>query len=243
MLFGEGIRDGGPMAGSTQSATGGSDSRNYASFEEMVAAYEADIAGVEAGDEYGKNIVELYNPVQHIGEEETDDPTWARSVMGAIEGDMPMMTSLNLQLAWLNAGTDAVIEWQWDGGHVPNEILGESLSLYVDMMYGKHEGGKEIKKPEAAAQAANGTETEMSGDALDWVKVEDGKVSFTLADVLKYRNAGAIKAVPGFDVIDYGQEDYVFGNEQQDARHWNKYLLEIFTDPAKAEVLAPLFNQ
>lgn len=242
-LFGEGIRDGGPMAGSTASAGGGADSGNYMSFEEMVAAYEADIASVEAGDEYGKNIVELYNPVQVIGADGTENPTWTRIVMGAIEGDMPMMTSLNLQIAWLSAGTDAVIEWQWDGGHVPSETLGESLSLYVDMMYGKYEGGREVKKPEAVAQTENGTETEMSGDSLSWVIYEDGKVSFTLADVLKYRNAGAMKAVPGFDVIDYGQEDYVFGNAGQDARHWNKYLLEIFTDPEKAEVLAPLFNQ
>ena len=243
LMFGEGIRDGGPMAGSTQSASGGADSGNYATYEEMVAAYETDIAGVEAGDRFGRNMVELYNPVQHIGEEETEDPTWTRIVMGAVEGDISMMTSLNLQLAWLSAGTDAVIEWQWDGGHVPSETLGESLSLYVDMMYGKHEGGKEIQKPEAPVQTANGTETEMSGEALDWVVCEDGKVSFTLADVLKYRNSGASKAVPGFDVIDYGQEDYVFGNAEQDARHWNKYLLAIFTDPAKAEVLAPLFNQ
>lgn len=242
-LFGDGIRDGGPTAGSTASAGGGADSGNYATFEEMVAAYETDIADITAGDEYGKNIVELYNPIQHIGEDETADPTWTRIVMGAVEGDISMMTSLNLQIAWLAAGTDAVIEWQWDGGHVPSEVLGESLSLYVDMMYGKYEGGKEISKPAAVAQTVNGSATEMSGDSLAWVTCEDGQVSFTLEDVLQYRNSGASKAVPGFDVIDYGQEDYVFGNADQDARHWNKYLLEIFTDPAKAAVLAPLFNQ
>lgn len=242
-LFGEGIRDGGPMAGTTASADGGADSANYASFEEMTAAYAADIASLEEGDEYGKNIVELYNPVQYIGAEGTENPTWSRIVMGAVEGDMPMMTSLNLQIAWLSAGTDAVIEWQWDGGHVPSEVLGESLALYVDMMYGKHEGGKEVTKPEPVPQTENVDSTEMSGDGLDWVEYQNGNVSFTLADALAYRNSGAMKAVPGFDVIDYGQEDYVFGNAEQDARHWNKYLLEIFQNEEYAKVLAPLFNQ
>ena len=44
----------------------------------------------------------------------------------------------------------------------------------------------------------------------------------------------------GFDVIDYGQEDYVFGNKEKDARHWNPYLLELFEK--YADVLEPLFN-
>ncbi|MDH8276061.1 hypothetical protein QIG69_27300, partial [Klebsiella pneumoniae] len=74
-----------------------------------------------------------------------------------------MMTSLNLQLAWLDAGTDATIEWQWDGGHVPNEVLGESLALYVDRMYAAHEGGVPVEKAPAEPQTANGTETEPSG--------------------------------------------------------------------------------
>ena len=36
---------------------------------------------------------------------------------------------------------------------------------------------------------------------------------------MAYRTKGASKAVPGFDVIDYGQEDYVFGDSDTDARH------------------------
>lgn len=243
-LFGEGIRDGGPGAGTTASVGGGTDSANYATFEEMAEAYAADVAEIHAGDKYGKNIVSLYNPINYIGTEGTDDPTWSRIVMGAVEGDMPMMTSLNFQIAWLNAGVDAEIEWQWDGGHVPSEVLGESLSLYVDQMYGKHEGGTAIEKPAPAVQTENGTDTEMSGkDLSGWVESTDlSKISFTLADVLKYRNSGSMKAVPGFDVMDYGQEDYVFGNAEQDARHWNEILDDIFQNPEYAEVLAPLFN-
>ena len=47
--------------------------------------------------------------------------------------------------------------------------------------------------------------------------------------------------MPGFDVIDYGQEDYVFGNSEKNARHWNSYLLEIFEK--YADTLSPLFNE
>ena len=243
-LFGAGIRDGGPGAGTTASAGGGADSANYETFEEMAAAYVSDVEEVYAGDKYGKNIVSLYNPLNYIGAEGTDDPTWARVVMGAVEGDMSMMASLNLQLAWLNADVDAVIEWQWDGGHVPSETLGESLSLYVDQMYGKHEGGKTVEKPDPAPITENGDGTEPSGkDLSSWVDSSDpSKVSFTLEGVLAYRNSGASKAVPGFDVMDYGQEDYVFGNAERDARHWNKVLSDIFSNAEYAEVLAPLFN-
>ena len=49
---------------------------------------------------------------------------------------MSLFASMNLQIAWLNSGTDAKLEWQWDGGHVPSEIFGESLALYIDEMYG-----------------------------------------------------------------------------------------------------------
>ena len=44
----------------------------------------------------------------------------------------------------------------------------------------------------------------------------------------------------GFDVIDYGQEDYVFGTPEQDGRHWDRVSLEIFE--TYTDVLAPLFN-
>ena len=243
-LYGENIRDGGPDAGSTASAGGSTDSANYSTFEEMAAAYAADVEEIYAGDEYGNNIVYLYNPLNYIGDEDTEDPTWTRIVMGAIEGDITMFTSLNLQLAWLDAGVDAVIEWQWDGGHVPSEVLGSSLALYVDQMYAEYAGGVEVTKAEATAQTANGTAEEATGtDLSSWVDYSDvSSVSFTLADVLAYRNSGASKAVPGFDVIDYGQEDYVFGNDTTDARHWDKFLSDIFQNEEYASVLAPLFN-
>ncbi len=232
-----------PDAGTTQAAGSGTDSANYASFDEMLAAYQADVAEVEAGDAYGNNIVELYNPVNYIGAEGTNNPTWTRILMGASEGDISMLNSLNMQIAWLNAGTDAEIEWQWNGGHVPSEIFDDSLPLYVDMMYGQYvEGAVEVTKAAAETQTANGTDTEASGtDISDWVSYDsENGASFSLADIAAYRTSGAAKAIPGFDVIDYGQEDYVFGSSTADARHWDKYVLKVLEE--NADTLTELFN-
>ena len=232
-----------PDAGTTQSAGSSVDSANYTSFEEMLAAYQTDIAELEAGDAYGNNIVDLYNPINYIGAEGTEGPTWVRILMGASEGDISMMNSLNMQIGWLAAGTDAEIEWQWDGGHVPSEILGDSLPLYVDMMYGKYvDGAVEVTKAAAKGQTANGTATETDGtDLSGWVSYDADKgASFSLADGAAYRTAGASKSIPGFDVMDYGQEDYVFGSSTADARHWSRYVLDVFE--ANQDVLADLFN-
>ncbi|MCD7881969.1 MAG: hypothetical protein LUG47_09990 [Clostridiales bacterium] len=231
-----------PDAGTTQAAGSSIDSANYSSYEEMVEAYAADIAEILEGDAYGNNIVSLYNPLNYIGDEDTESPAWTRILMGASEGDMSMFASLNLQIAWLNSGTDCTIEWQWDGGHVPSEILSSSFSLYVDQMYAEYADGVAVEAPAAETQTANGTATEATGtDLSGWVDYSDiTNVSFSLADAVSYRTAGASKAIPGFDVIDYGQEDYVFGSDTQDARHWNTFLLEIFQE--YADILSPLFN-
>ena len=231
-----------PDAGTTQAAGSSTDSANYSTYEEMVEAYEADIAEIEEGDEYGNNIVSLYNPLNYIGDEDTEGATWTRILMGASEGDMSMFSSLNLQIAWLNAGTDCEIEWQWDGGHVPSEIFSSSFALYVDEMYAEYAGGTTVEAAAAEQQTTNGTATEASGtDLSSWVDYSDiTSVAFSLADAVSYRTAGASKAIPGFDVIDYGQEDYVFGSSSQDARHWNTFLLEIFEE--HADTLSELFN-
>lgn len=232
-----------PDQGTTQSATSKTDSANYATFAEMLAAYQADIAEIQAGDVYGNNIVDLYNPLNYIGAEGTDGPAWARILMGASEGDISMLNSLNLQIAWLNAGTDAEIEWQWNGGHVPSEIFGDSLALYVDTMYGEYvDGAVKITKAPAAGQTANGSGTEPTGtDLSDWVNFDsDSGIGMTLAGAAAYRTSGAAKAMPGFDVMDYGQEDYVFGSATADARHWDKYVLKVFEE--HAEELSSLFN-
>jgi len=242
-LGGQDMAVGTPDAGTTQAAGSSTDSSNYATYEEMLEAYTADVEEVEAGDEFGNNQVYLYNPLNYIGAETTENPTWARIVCGASEGDISMFNSLNLELAWLAAGTDAVIEWQWNGGHVPSEIFGNSLALYVDQMYGEYvDGANTIEKAAAEPQTENGTATEATGtDISSWVDAEDvTAVTVSLADAVSYRSSGASKAVPGFDVIDYGQEDYVFGSTETDARHWDRYLLDILTE--HQDTLSELFN-
>lgn len=44
----------------------------------MVQAYAADLAEIEAGDTYGNNIVDLYNPLNYMDAEGTENPTWVR---------------------------------------------------------------------------------------------------------------------------------------------------------------------
>ena len=232
-----------PDAGTTQAAGSHINSNNYNSYEEMLTAYQEDIASILEGDQFGNNIVDLYNPLLYIGAEETDDPVWTRIVMGASEGDMSMLNSLNLQLAFLNAGTDAEIEWQWNGGHVPSEIFGNSLTLWVDTMVGEYvDGAASVTKPQADPVTENGTAESPSGkDITSWVDSSDlSQVSFSLADAAAYRTDGAAKAIPGFDVIDYGQEDYVFGNESTDARHWDPYVLKVLEE--HQDVLESLFD-
>ena len=239
---GMGTEVGTPDSGTMQSAGTKTDSANYSSYEEMLKAYESDISSIEDGDKYGNNIVDLYDSINYIGDEDTQSPVWTRIVMGASEGDMSLFASMNMQIAWLNNGTDAKLEWQWDGGHVPSEIFGESLALYVDEMYGKYvEGAAEITKTEAKAQTENGTATEETGtDISNWVSYQNGEAQFTIADAVSYRTKGANKAIPGFDVMDYGQETYEFGSTTQDARHFDKYVLKVLQE--QADTLQELFN-
>ncbi len=243
-LSGDELAVGTPDAGTTQAAGSAVDSKNYASYDELLAAYEADLEALDAGDRYGNNPVDLYNPLDYIGDSDTEDPDWLRIVCGAVEGDIAMFNSLNVQLAALNADIEATIEWQWDGGHVPGEVLGESLALWVDRMVGEYaDDGVAVEKAGAIPEGVNGDAESPTGtDLSGWVTLsEDGQVDFTLADGMAYRTSGASKAVPGFDVIDYGQEDYVFGDEDTDARHWSEWVLEALED--ERESLEPLFNQ
>lgn len=233
-----------PDAGTTQASGSTTDSANYSSYADMVTSYAADIAEIEAGDAYGRDIVNLYNPLNYINAEGTENPVWMRIVCGAAEGDISMMNSLNIQIRALSAGIDAVIEWQWDGGHVPSEILGNSLALWVDFMYGQHvDGAAAVTKAGAQAQTTNGTSESATGtDLSSWVSLDDeGRVTFSLADAASYRTSGASKATPGFDVIDYGQEDYVFGDSDTNARHWSTWMLQALRE--NQEVLESLFNR
>ena len=100
----------------------------------------------------------------------------------------------------------------------------------------------EITKEAADGQTENGTGTEATGtDLSDWVSYDsENGIGMTLAGAAAYRTSGASKATPGFDVMDYGQEDYVFGSFAADARHWDRYVLKVLEE--NADTLAELFN-
>ncbi len=239
---GMGDEVGTPDEGTTQASGSKTDSSNYSSYDEMLSSYKEDIASIQKGDKYGNNIVDLYDPLNYIGNKDTKSPVWTRIVMGAAEGDMSLFASMNMQIAWLNSGTDAKLEWQWDGGHVPSEIFGESLALYIDEMYGTYvDGAVKVTKSKAKKQTTNGDASKATGtDISSQVSYKNGEVKFSLADAASYRTNGANKAIPGFDVMDYGQETYEFGSSEKDARHFDKYVLKVLQE--NKEELSKIFN-
>ena len=111
-------------------------------------------------------------------------------------------------------------------------------------MYGKYaDGAVEIARSAAAGQSANGTATEATGTDLTGrvSPDDDGALTMTLSGAAACRTSGAAKAIPGFDVMDYGQEDDVFGSSSADARHWDKTVMKVFQE--HSDTLAALFNR
>jgi len=44
-------------------------------------------------------------------------------MMGGVEGDIALLCSMNISIKWKMAGVkDVILQWQWNGGHVPNDI-------------------------------------------------------------------------------------------------------------------------
>ena len=238
---GSGGMDGGMMGGGPGNGAGGPPSGEMPSGEAPSGTLpngdrsfaNSDVAANSSGDTMDVGTPDV-GTTQAAGSS-TDSKNYASYA--------EMLASLNLDIAFRNAGVDSHLEWQWDGGHVPSEALGDSFALWVDTMYGEHvDGAKQITKAAASAQTANGTAESATGSDLSgWVKYDDiANVTFSLADAAAYRTAGASKAIPGFDVIDYGQEDYVFGSGTKDARHWSRSVLTVFEE--HEDTLSPLFN-
>jgi hypothetical protein len=114
------------------------DANGKADFDAMAATHKAEYAEIAKGDKYGNNIVDLYNPVRYIGAKGTEDPTWSRIMMGGVEGDIALVCSMNISIRWKMAGVkDVILQWQWNGGHVPGDIFSMSFAGYVDQMFGK----------------------------------------------------------------------------------------------------------
>jgi hypothetical protein len=111
------------------------DANGKADFDAMVATHKAEYAEIAKGDKYGNNIVDLYNPVRYIGAKGTENPRWSRIMMGGVEGDIALLCSMNIAIKWKMAGVkDVILQWQWNGGHVPGDIFSMSFAGYVDQM-------------------------------------------------------------------------------------------------------------
>jgi hypothetical protein len=114
------------------------DANGKADFDAMVATHKAEYAEIAKGDKDGNNIVDLYNPCKYIGAKGTENPAWSRIMMGGVEGDIALVCSLNIAIRWQMAGVkNVILQWQWNGGHVPSDIFTMSFAGYVDQMINK----------------------------------------------------------------------------------------------------------
>lgn len=136
----------------------------YETYEDMLAAFREDAAIITGGDEYygytGATIVELYNPLRYILDDETEQPAWVRLVHGTQDKDVSLMTTQNDAIAWTMQGVDTALFWAWDNVHVADDPLNTSKTSYIDAM-AMLEDGVEITRPitsdaEPSAASASG---------------------------------------------------------------------------------------
>ena len=105
-----------------------------ATFEELYAAYKADIEQVLAGDKYGNNIVYLYNPLNYILDPRTELPAWVHNCHGSADTDSSVLISMNDGVALDMMGVDSFFAWSWDDHHVAGEPAGLTMQGTIDAM-------------------------------------------------------------------------------------------------------------
>jgi len=104
----------------------------HSSYEALVADYKKDLAQVLAGDEFGKNIVRLYNPERYILNKNTEMPKHVRIINGTKDTDASRTVSLNCYIEFVMRGVDATLAWSWDEGHVGADPLNTSFVAWLD---------------------------------------------------------------------------------------------------------------
>ena len=226
----------------SETKRGSRDSKKYKTFDEMLISYREDIESIEAGDRFGNRISEFADPMRWAFGEGGEKPAWIRMVTDISTNKVSLFNSLNLEAALLNKGIYVFSDWRWDVGGVPAVDSADSLPWYVDRMFGRlTEGAAEIGRPEIEPVTVNGTAAEADGaDISGWVNYdEELGTSFSIDAAAAVRTADVLRPVPGFDMIDYGGENYMFGDAEKDARHWNRSLLSIME--MHEDDLSPLF--
>lgn len=116
-----------------EAAYDGTDSA-YANFADMYAAYTADVSSMQAGDRFGSNIVELYNPTNYILDPETEQPVWVHLCHGSADTDCSSCVVMVDAVAWDMMGVNTFAAWVWDDGHVAGNPIGTTMPSYVDSM-------------------------------------------------------------------------------------------------------------
>lgn len=131
----------------------------------------------------------------------------------------------------------------WHLNHMPEDeqdwvFAYEGESLAEAYLHGNYAGSGEMSgeasgETEGYASENNAAaDTGTGEDLTEWVTVtidENGEyeVDFDIADFMIYR--GRSKTNPSFDDLDLGQaENQVFGDFDQDFRHWDIHVLNVF---------------
>ena len=107
---------------------------SYATFDEMYAAYKADIQSMQAGDKFGNNIVRLYNPMNYILDPRTELPAWVHNCHGSADTDSSVLISMNDGIALDMMGVNSFFAWSWDDPHVAGNPVGTTMPGYIDAM-------------------------------------------------------------------------------------------------------------
>lgn len=111
-------------------------STGYKSFDDLYAAYKSDIAAVHK-DEYGNDIVDLYNPMLFIDSDKSylngDVAKHVRIRTGTIDPHTsPVITLLFWDSLKKRGGMDVNFEYIWDEGHGDREQDNQTLYKWID---------------------------------------------------------------------------------------------------------------
>jgi hypothetical protein len=104
----------------------------HSDYDALVADYKKDLAQVLAGDEFGRNIVKLYNPERYILDKKTEMPKHVRIINGTKDTDTSRTVSLNCYIEFVMRGVDTTLAWSWDEGHVGADPLNTSFTAWLD---------------------------------------------------------------------------------------------------------------
>ncbi len=131
---------------------------------------------------------------------------------------------------------------EWYLNHIDEsekEWVGDVTDYAMGYLTGAYEGSGEMSGEPSGEEgyASENDENAVTGsgeDLTEWVRYtvdENGQydVDFDIADFEVYR--GRSKTNPAFDDLDLGQaENQVFGDFDQDFKHWDQYVLAAMTE-------------